>query len=103
MSAAMMQTDLCQVYLDKGADVNATDEEGYTALHQACDTGNIPLISLLFEEAADVLRCTATGQTTLALARVRWQGTGTLQRISDLLVPAMELAGGTNPLLGAGE
>jgi len=103
MSAAMMQTDLCQVYLDKGADVNATDEEGYTALHHACDTGNIPLISLLLEEAVDVLACTATGQTALALARVRWQGTGTLQRISDLLLPAMELAGGTNALLGAGE
>ena len=61
-------------------------KKGYTALHHACDTGNEDLIRLLLEEEVDACALTAAGQTALAVARVRWQGTGLFCHISRSLL-----------------
>ena len=78
------------------------DEEGASALHHACDSGNVELVRLLIAEAADVLHVNAAGKTALALARIRWQGTSTLAAISDALLPAMEQASASLELMGSG-
>ncbi len=40
--------------LSEGANINATNISGWTALHYACDRGNSPVVKLLIESGADV-------------------------------------------------
>jgi len=45
-----------------------------TALHHACDTGNVALVRRLLTHGANVTVTTTDGKTALGLARIRWQG-----------------------------
>jgi ankyrin repeat protein len=47
-------TDLARLYINKGADVNAQNEDGLTALHYAVFSNNIEMTRMLIEEGADV-------------------------------------------------
>ena len=40
--------------LSKGADLNARDKEGATALHRAVDQGNVEIVRVLLENGADI-------------------------------------------------
>ena len=51
-----------------GADVNARDQNGYTALHHAAARGDIDLIHYLVEKGADVTVVSRKGQTTADMA-----------------------------------
>jgi ankyrin repeat protein len=52
--------------LRKGVDVNARDDEGYTALHRACAAGNLPIVTILLEAGADIhARENESGMTPL--------------------------------------
>ena len=46
--------DMVQVLLEHGADVNAQDEDGQTALHYACSIGYESVIQILIKASADV-------------------------------------------------
>lgn len=59
-----------------GADVNARDHNGYTALHHAAARGDNELILYLVEQGADVTVVSRRGQTTVDMAN------GPVQRIS---------------------
>lgn len=59
-----------------GADVNARDYNGYTALHHAAARGDNELIRYLVEKGADVTVVSRRGQTTVDMAN------GPVQRIS---------------------
>ncbi len=59
-----------------GADVNARDHNGYTALHHAAARGDNELILYLVEKGADVTVVSRRGQTTVDMAN------GPVQRIS---------------------
>jgi ankyrin repeat protein len=52
-----------------GADVNAVDHEGNTALHQAAARGDVAMIEYLVSKGADVTRVTREGQTTADMAK----------------------------------
>ena len=63
-----------------GANVNAKTgiiiaegqtDEGWTSLHVACTTGNVPVVELLLAHGADVSTKTKNGCTPLALAKDR--------------------------------
>jgi len=43
-----------QLLMEKGADVEAKDEDGEVALHQAADNGHEAVVKLLIEKRADV-------------------------------------------------
>ena len=60
---------------EHGADVNARDENGYTALHHAASRGDNELILYLVEQGADVTVVSRSGQTTVDMAN------GPVQRI----------------------
>ncbi|KAL9117500.1 MAG: hypothetical protein Q9187_005963 [Circinaria calcarea] len=45
---------IIQLLLEKGADVDAKDENGHTALHEAAFKGNKAVIRLLLEKGADI-------------------------------------------------
>ena len=51
-----------------GADVNAADHEGNTALHQAAARGDVAMIDYLVSKGADVTRVNREGQTTADMA-----------------------------------
>ena len=51
-----------------GADVNATDHDGNTALHHAAARGDIEMIQYLVSKGADVKAVNRQGQTTADMA-----------------------------------
>ena len=59
-----------------GADVNARDHNGYSAVHHAASRGDNELISFLVERGADVMVVSRSGQTTVDMAN------GPVQRIT---------------------
>lgn len=60
---------------EMGADVNARDHNGYTALHHAAARGDNELIRYLVSKGADVMVVSRRGQTTVDMAN------GPVQRI----------------------
>ena len=53
---------------EAGADVNAADHEGNTALHHAAARGDVEMIKYLVSKGADVTRVNREGQTTADMA-----------------------------------
>jgi ankyrin repeat protein len=92
-----------QAELDKGTDVNAKDEWGWTPLHSAAGIGHKETVELLISEGADVNAMTNTGWTPLHLA-----GSGGQKEIAELLIANganvnAKRGGGKTPLDLAGE
>ena len=61
-------TDIVSLLLDKGADVNAQDADGYTALSIASRNGHTEVVKLLLDKGADVNVQDADGDTALIWA-----------------------------------
>ncbi len=59
---------MVRALLVHGADVNACQEGGFTALHAAAQSGNLGLIKLLLASGADAYESVEDGKTALALA-----------------------------------
>ena len=55
----------CSFFLDKGADVNAEDLRGYTALMAASDTGQLKAVKVLVDKGADINAEDVNGRTAL--------------------------------------
>jgi ankyrin repeat protein len=62
--------------VELGADVNARDHEGNTAMHHAASRGDLEMIQYLVSKGADVKAVNREGQTTVDMAN------GPVQRIS---------------------
>lgn len=58
-----------------GADVNARDHNGYSAVHHAASRGDTELIRYLHEQGADVTVLSRVGQTTADMANGPYQRT----------------------------
>jgi quinoprotein dehydrogenase-associated probable ABC transporter substrate-binding protein len=65
----LRSTDIATALIERGADVNAANAAGVTALMIAAARGNIPMIGLLLEAGADPLAKAADGKTALDIAR----------------------------------
>jgi ankyrin repeat protein len=77
---------------DLGADVNAYDHEGNTALHHAAARGDVEMIQYLVSKGADVKAVTREGRTTADMAN------GPVQRIQPFpeAVSLLEKLGSKN-------
>ena len=75
-----------------GADINARDANGYTALHNAASRGDTEMIRYLAEHGADVMAISRRGQTTVDMAN------GPQQRIQPYpeAIALLESLGATN-------
>jgi ankyrin repeat protein len=60
---------------EMGADVNARDANGYTALHHAASRGDVEMILYLVEHGADVTVVSRKGETAADMAN------GPVQRV----------------------
>ena len=74
---------IVQAFLAKGADVNAADDTGGTALIWAVARGRAETVRLLLDSGAAVNARDADGMTALALARRK-----NAQEIADILLAA---------------
>lgn len=61
--------ELARLVLEAGADPNAVQQGGYTALHEAARKGNLALIALLRKHGADLRMANEEGQRAVDLAR----------------------------------
>merc|ERR1712150_223507 len=57
-----------ETFLENGADVNATDEQGMALLHWSCDRGHLNLVEMLANRNADLNVKDEDGQTPLHYA-----------------------------------
>jgi Raf kinase inhibitor-like YbhB/YbcL family protein len=54
--------DVVTLLLDRGANINATDHDGWTALIKATQAGNVDLVALLVKRGADIEIADGTGR-----------------------------------------
>ena len=64
--------DTVKLLLEKGANINTKDSEGWTPLHHAARSGNEEIIKLLLERGANVNATNNNGTT--ALMSAAWRG-----------------------------
>ena len=81
--------------MEKGIDIDAKEENGYTALHCAAESGQAEVTELLVKKGADVEARTNKGVTPLQIAeslhyvgitRILFQGDATKENM--ILIPA---------------
>ncbi len=65
------RTEFVQALLDKGVDVNAKDNHGFTALIWAAKGGHTEAVQALLDKGADVNARDNTGKTALMIAASR--------------------------------
>lgn len=62
--------DEVKVLLDNGADINATGEHGYTALHNAVEQGHIKMVEFLLNQGIDTAIKNINHLTAKELAQI---------------------------------
>jgi quinoprotein dehydrogenase-associated probable ABC transporter substrate-binding protein len=65
----LRSTDIATALIERGADVNAANAHGITALMIASARGNIPMLGLLLEAGADPNLKSKAGKTAIDIAR----------------------------------
>lgn len=61
--------DLCVLFIEAGADVNAVQMQNVSALHSATHRGNLPLVKLLIENGAVIDHAMDNGDTAVSIAQ----------------------------------
>lgn len=72
---------MVKLLIKKGANFNAKDINGYTALHHAASNGDMKMVDLLINEGADVNATHDSGYTALHVATPR----GNLEMVKFLI------------------
>jgi ankyrin repeat protein len=71
-AASKGNEDVVQLLLERGADINAEDHRGWTALHAAAVNGHVDVVRLLLERGADVLAWRSPINTPSWWAEKHW-------------------------------
>jgi uncharacterized protein len=70
-AAATRQLEIAELLVDGGADVNASQERGFTPLHEAAQNGDVALTRLLLERGADREQAAEDGRRAADFAAER--------------------------------
>ncbi|RZC42084.1 Ankyrin repeat domain containing protein, partial [Asbolus verrucosus] len=62
---------LVQLLLDKGAEVDVVDDDGFTPLHYASQSGNLDIVKLLTKKSSAVNKPNKQGRTALHMAATK--------------------------------
>jgi len=65
VAASAGQPAIVKMLLDKGADVNATDPDGHTALMSAVSSGKLEIVTMLIDKGANMQARDKKGVTAL--------------------------------------
>ncbi len=68
-AASTGHLDICRMLIERGINVNAKQEGGFTPLHAAAQNSQLELVELLLEGGADASNKNDEGQTALDIAR----------------------------------
>jgi len=68
IASLLGETRILKQLLEQGADINATDPDGYTALHRAASKGQLKSARILHRNGIDIDRQNRKGETALYLA-----------------------------------
>ncbi|KAN0107098.1 Ankyrin repeat-containing domain protein [Russula decolorans] len=74
--------NVAQLLLDRGADINARDNNDWTALHTAAVDGYIEVIRVLLEHGANVGAENKQGETPFTLAK-GWRHDEVIKLLSE--------------------
>ncbi|MDB4397051.1 ankyrin repeat domain-containing protein, partial [Akkermansiaceae bacterium] len=76
-----------ELLLSAGADINATNRDGATALHSAAFLGHLPVVELLVSNKIKINAINGTGETSLNSVAAPWNDEigGFLKLIAGLL------------------
>ncbi len=72
IAALMGHTEIVELLLEHGADVNAKSRDGSTALHTAAFLGRVETVKLLLEKGADTTLRNGMGSTAIDGAKLDW-------------------------------
>ena len=93
--------ELIRMLVERGADINARDQNGRTPLHQAVGAGLHSMVGLLCQWGADpsVVGCKAVGMGNTLLHQATLRGDGEMIRLLLRAAPHLDVhAGGQNGL-----
>ena len=69
----LVKVEIVRLLVEHGADVNAQDNDGYTALLVAAMLGDVEVVRLLVEHGADVNAQDNDGRTALTYCQTLWE------------------------------
>lgn len=93
-AALMGHTEIVELLLEHGADINAKSQDGGTALHAAAFLGRAETVKLLLEKGADTTLRNNMGGTAIDGAKLNWLITNGILAMLKLEVGEAEVKAG---------
>ena len=88
------RSEIVEILIAAGADVNGVNRDGATPLHAAAFMGQLELAKLLLENGADVGAKTHNGDTPLDSAQANWQDTEAVTGLLQISLDSKDVKAG---------